>query len=190
MARWRWGPRARGTRTPAGPGNAEFLSERRTSPLELLWDLVFVFAITQVATLLYGQLSWTGFARAMLVLALIWWAWSAFVWAVNAFESDSLVLRGALLLAAIFILITGLSLPQAFGAQGTPFAVAYAAVRFLHLVLYADASRRGNAAWSAIAGFAVTVAIGMALLIVGSLLTGTARELLWLAAVAIDYAGP
>jgi low temperature requirement protein LtrA len=151
---------------------------------------VFVFAITQVATLLYRQLSWTGFARAMLVLALIWWAWSAFVWAVNAFEADSLVLRGALLLAAIFILITGLSLPQAFGAQGTPFAVTYAAVRFLHLVLYADASRRGNAAWSAIAGFAVTVAIGMALLIVGSLLTGTARELLWLAAVAIDYAGP
>ena len=149
-----------------------------------------MFAITQVATLLYRQLSWSGFARAMLALALIWWAWSAFVWAVNAFEMDSLVLRGALLLATIFILITGLSVPQAFGGQGTPFAITYAAVRLLHLVLYADASRRGNAAWSAIAGFAVTVGIGMALLVIGSLLSGHAREFLWLAAVAIDYAGP
>ncbi|MBV9311419.1 MAG: low temperature requirement protein A, partial [Solirubrobacterales bacterium] len=95
-----------------------------------------------------------------------------------------------LLLATMFILITGLALPQAFTTEGTLFAVSYSAVRLLHLVLYADASRRGNAAWSAIAGFAVTVVLGMALLIVGSLLHGTARELLWLIAVAIDYAGP
>src|SRR5207248_1912098 len=66
----------------------------------------------------------------------------------------------------------------------------YVGVRALHLVLYADASRRGNASWSAIAGFALTVAIGMALLVVGSLLSGRQRDVLWAAAVAIDYAGP
>ncbi len=60
------------------------MPERRTSPLGLLWDLVFVFAITQVTFLLYHHLDWTGFARSMLVLALVWWAWSAFVWASNA----------------------------------------------------------------------------------------------------------
>ncbi len=63
-------------------------------------------------------------------------------------------------------------------------------MRLLHLALYADASRKGNAAWSAIVGFAVTVGIGMALLIVGSFTTGAARYALWVAAVAIDYAGP
>jgi low temperature requirement protein LtrA len=70
------------------------------------------------------------------------------------------------------------------------FAVTYAAVRFLHLALYADASRRGRATWSAIAGFNITVVIGMALLIVGAAVHGGARLALWGAAVAIDYAGP
>ena len=178
---------------PAATGAAAAppsLDERRTSPLELLWDLVFVFAVTQVTSLLAHHLTWGGFGRSMLILALIWWAWSAFVWAANAQASTEPSFRVCLLLATVFIFIAGLALPQAFGAQGTLFAVTYAIVRVLHLVLYADASRKGNAAWSAIAGFAVTVAIGLTLLIVGSFLDGTARVLLWLAAVAIDYAGP
>jgi low temperature requirement protein LtrA len=70
------------------------------------------------------------------------------------------------------------------------FAVSYAIVRFIHLALYADASRQGNASWAAIAGFAVTVVIGMALLIAGSFAHGGVRVALWAAAVAIDYAGP
>ncbi len=164
--------------------------ERRSGPVELLWDLVFVFAITQVTTLLSSELTWAGFGRSMLVLALVWWAWSAFVWAANASEPDSWALRVTLLLATVFIFIAGLALPRAFHGAGTLFAVSYATVRFLHLGLYADASRRGNASWSSIAGFAITVAIGMALLIGGSIATGTARIVLWAVAVAIDYAGP
>jgi low temperature requirement protein LtrA len=164
--------------------------ERRTSPLELLWDLVFVFAVTQVTTLLAHELTWAGFGRSMLVLALIWWAWSAFVWAANAQSTNSPVLRVCLLLATMFILISGLAVPGAFGREGTLFACSYAAVRFLHLALYADASRQGNASWSAIAGFALTVVAGMALLIGGSFVSGTGRPVLWLVAVAIDYAGP
>ncbi len=164
--------------------------ERGTDPVELFWDLVFVFAITQVTSLLYHHPTWAGFGEAMLVLALVWWAWSAFVWAANAQATGSATLRLCLLLAAIFIFITGLAVPRAFGSEAVLFAVTYAVVRFLHLAMYVDASRRGNASWSAIAGFSVTVAIGMALLIAGSLLSGTARAVLWSAAVAIDYAGP
>ena len=164
--------------------------ERRTSPVELLWDLVFVFAVTQVTALLAHSLTWAGFGRSMLVLALVWWAWSAFVWAANAQDTDSPALRGSLLLAMVLIFITGLAIPGAFGSESTLFAVTYAGVRFLHLALYADASRRGNASWAAIAGFAVTVVIGMALLVAGSFLHGLARIALWTAAVAIDYAGP
>jgi low temperature requirement protein LtrA len=163
---------------------------RRTSPVELLWDLVFVFAITQVSTLMLAHLTWGGFGRAMLVLALMWWAWSAYVWATNAQDPDSGTLRWSLLVFGGVIFITGLAVPQAFGRYGTLFAVTYAIVRFGHLALYADASRRGNASWAAIAGFAVTVGIGMALLIAGSFLQGGWRVGLWTAAAAIDYAGP
>jgi low temperature requirement protein LtrA len=166
------------------------VQERRTSPVELLWDLVFVFAITQVTTLLSQDLSWTGFGHGMLVMALVWWAWSAYVWAANAEQEASRALRGVLLLGMVFIFIAGLALPRAFADRATLFAGTYAVVRFLHLALYAHASRRGSASWSAIAGFAVTVAIGMALLIAGSFLDEGPRALLWALAVAIDYAGP
>ena len=168
----------------------EITGERRTTPVELLWDLVFVFAITQVTTLLWRDLTWGGFGRAMLVLALVWWAWSAYVWAANAQESNSATLRACLLISAISIFISGLSSPHAFDSEATLFVVTYAIVRFLHLGLYADASRKGNAKWSAIAGFALTVTIGMALLLVGSFAGGTAQIILWVAAAAIDYAGP
>jgi low temperature requirement protein LtrA len=164
--------------------------ERRTSSVELLWDLVFVFAVTQVTTLLIHHLTWGGFGRAMLIMALVWWAWSAFVWAANAEASDSTALRLTLLVATAFIFIAGLALPEAMTSEGLLFAITYAVVRLLHLALYADASRKGSASWTAIAGFAVTVAIGMGLLVVGGFLHGTARIVLWAVAVAIDYAGP
>jgi low temperature requirement protein LtrA len=124
------------------------------------------------------------------VLALIWWAWSAFVWAANAQDPDGSAVRLALLVSLVLIFITGLAVPHAFTDHATLFACAYAGVRFIHLALYADASRRGNASWGAIAGFAITVAVGMALLIAGSFFEGATRTVLWIAAAAIDYAGP
>jgi low temperature requirement protein LtrA len=174
----------------SAPGAQSGDDERRTSPVELLWDLVFVFAITQVTTLLANHLTWTGFGQAMLVLALVWWAWSAFVWPVNAEATDSPTLRLTLLLATVFIFIAGLAVPRAWGSEATLFVCAYAVVRLLHLGLYIYESRRGNASLSAIVGFALTVVIGLALLIVGSVFHGLVRALFWAAAVAIDYAGP
>jgi low temperature requirement protein LtrA len=164
--------------------------ERRTTPIELLWDLVFVFAITQVTALLSHDLTWTGLGHSLLVLALVWWAWSAFVWAANAADDDSTALRPILLLGMLLIFVAGLALPHAFGDDATLFALTYTAVRLLHLALYAQTSRQGNASWAAISGFAVTVAIGMALLIAGSLLDTTGQVVLWTLAAAIDYAGP
>src|SRR3954454_21257368 len=107
--------------------------ERRTSTAELLWDLVFVFAVTQVTTLLSHDLSWAGFGRGMLVLALVWWAWSAFVWAANAPHTASPTLRAIRFAAMGLIFIAGLALPRAFGDEAPLFAVTYAGVRFMHL---------------------------------------------------------
>ena len=164
--------------------------ERRTSPIELLWDLVFVFAITQVTELLTHDLTWTGLGHSLLVLALVWWAWSAFVWAANVADEDSWALRAILLVGMMLIFIAGLALPHAFGDDATLFAVTYAAVRLLHLLLYAQTSRQGNASWAAISGFAITVLVGMALLIAGSFLDTGWQAALWTLAAAIDYAGP
>jgi low temperature requirement protein LtrA len=166
------------------------MPERRTSPVELLWDLVFVFSVTQVTTLIARDLTWAGFGHGLIVLALVWWAWSAFVWAANAEEEQSRTLRAILLLGMLLVFVAGLALPSAFSGKATLFAVTYTAVRFLHLGLYALASRRGNASWSAISGFATTVTIGMALIVAGSLLSERWQVATWTAALLIDYAGP
>jgi low temperature requirement protein LtrA len=86
--------------------------------------------------------------------------------------------------------LVALAIPGAFGRDGMVFALTYAGLRFLHLGLYVEASRRGTASLRAIAGFGVTVIVGMALLFVGALLDDPARAVLWTVAAAIDYAGP
>jgi low temperature requirement protein LtrA len=141
------GPGLKGTLdATAEPDEIPQPAERATGPVELLWDLVFVFAITQVSTLLAANLSWTGLGRSTLVLALIWWAWSAFVWATNAQDPDAPTLRAVVLLATILIFLAGLALPRAFGGEATLFAATYAGVRLLHLALYADASHASHCA--------------------------------------------
>jgi low temperature requirement protein LtrA len=177
--------------TAAAPATAALRDpEQRTTPVELLWDLVFAFAISQVATLLAASMTWANFVRAMLVLALMWWAWSAFVWAANAQSASSPTMRLILLVATGFIFVAGLSVPHAFGNAGLLFVLCYSVVRLLHLALYADAARHGGASGRAIAGFAATVIVGVGLLLVGAAVHGTGRVLLWIVALAIDYAGP
>jgi low temperature requirement protein LtrA len=87
------------------------VAERRTTPAELLWDLAFVFAITQVTAFLEHHLDWSGFYHGMILLALIWWAWSAFVWATNAEDEDSVAMQLALVSALLLIFIA-LSRPR------------------------------------------------------------------------------
>jgi low temperature requirement protein LtrA len=174
----------------SGTGVSSIGAERRTTPVELLWDLAFVFAITQVTALLVHHLTWTGFFHGMVILALVWWAWSAFVWAANAQAEDSATMQLALLASLVLIFIAGLAVPQAFGAEATLFALTYSGVRLIHLALYVDASRRGNARWESIVGFGAATLAGMALLIAGSFFDTGTQAVLWTAALAIDYAGP
>jgi low temperature requirement protein LtrA len=157
--------------------------------VELLWDLVFVFAVTQVTTLLAGDLDWAGTGRAMLVLALVWWAWSAYVWSANAVTSPA-ALSAVLLPATVTIFLAGLAIPHAFGNEAGLFVATYVTVRLLHLGMYAIASRAGDASWHAVLGFAFSVLAGMGLLVAGAFAGGTARDALWTLAVAVDYAGP
>ena len=182
------GMRARRLRSSSLEPDNRRMSERRTSPVELLWDLVFVFAVTQVTTLIAHDLTWTGFGHGLLLLALVWWAWSAFVWAANAEEEDARTLRASCCWDAARLRRRSRA---AVGVrrEATLFAVRYAAVRLLHLGMYAHAARAGNASWSAIVvrGHG---RVGMALLVAGSFLAHAARGHPLDGRVLIDYAGP
>src|SRR5947209_4137323 len=116
------------------------------------------------------DLAWPSVGRSLLLLALVWWAWSAFVWAANAEEEDSRLFRVVLLVALVMMFLAGVVLPSAFRGEAAAFVASYAAVRFLHLGIYVHAPRRGHAGLTAIAGSGATGALGMTLLGFGAVL--------------------
>jgi low temperature requirement protein LtrA len=163
--------------------------EKRVAPLELFFDLVFVFALTQVTGLMSADPSWTGLGQGMLILAALWWAWAAYAWLTNyvAAEED----RERLLMLAVMgaFLVAALAVPRAFGDDALVFAVAYAAARWLHIFIFAEANEDIDAS-QAIRRLARTALPAPALLIVAAFLDGTAQALLWIVALSMDFAGP
>src|SRR2546423_3773543 len=143
-------------------------SEKRVAPLELFFDLVFVFALTQVTTLMSANPTWQGLGQGMLVLAALWWAWGAYAWLTNyiAAEED----RERLLMFGVMgaLLIAALAVPHAFGDDALLFGIAYAAVRWLHIFIWAEANEQVDTG-QAIARLARTALPGPALLIVAGL---------------------
>src|SRR5437016_3206665 len=115
--------------------------EQRVTPLELFFDLVFVFAITQVTSFLSRNSTWGGLLRALLLLGMLWWAWSAYAWLTNTLDPEEGAVRLAMLAAVAAMLIVSLAAPQAFGQDGVIFGVTYLVVRVLHVVLFGIASR-------------------------------------------------
>src|SRR5919109_4615448 len=115
--------------------------EERVTPLELFFDLVFVFAITQVTALLSDDPTLGGIGRGMLVLGALWWAWAAYAWLTNTLDPEEGLVRLAVFASTGAMLIVALATPTAFGAEALVFGVTYFIVRALHLVLYAIAGR-------------------------------------------------
>ena len=115
-------------------------AEKRVSPLELFFDLVFVFALTQVTKLMSDNPTWEGLGQGILVLAALWWAWGAYAWLTNYIAADEGVER--LLMFAVMgaFLIAALAVPQAFGSDALVFAIAYAVARWLHIFIFAEAN--------------------------------------------------
>jgi low temperature requirement protein LtrA len=164
--------------------------EERVTPLELFFDLVFVFAITQVTGFLADDPTWGGLLRGMLVLAALWWAWTAYAWLTNTVNPDEGAVRLAMLGAMAAMLIVALAVPQAFGDDGVIFALAYMAVRVLHLVLYALAAKGDPDLFGAVARLASTATLGPAVLVAAGFLDGTDRVVAWIVALTADFLGP
>ena len=164
-------------------------SEASVSPLELFFDLVFVFALTQVTALMAGEPTWEGLGKGMLVLAALWWAWGAYAWLTNYINTDEGRERLLMFGSMAAMLVAALAVPTAFTDDGVLFGCAYAVVRWLHIFIFAEANEDVDAG-QAISRLSRTALPGPALLIVAGFLDGAAQATLWVVALAIDYAGP
>jgi low temperature requirement protein LtrA len=164
--------------------------EHQVTPLELFFDLTFVFAVTQVTTLLAEDPTSGGVLRGMLVLAALWWAWSAYAWLTSAMDVDEGGIRLAMLASMGAMLVVALAVPGAFGDDAVLFGVAYLLVRLLHLVLSAIVGRDDPDRRGALLRFAPTAIFGASLLVFAGFLEGRERIAVWLVALAVDYLGP
>jgi low temperature requirement protein LtrA len=164
-------------------------SEDKVKPLELFFDLVFVFAITQVTTMLSADPTWGGLLRAILVLGALWWAWAAYAWLTNTLNPEEGIVRIAMFGVIAAMLIAALAVPEAFDEHGVIFGVAYLVVRVMHLVLYAIAARGDHDLLGAVLRFIPSSTISGALILTAGFLEGDARIALWVIALGVDYLG-
>ena len=163
--------------------------ERKTSYLELFFDLVFVFAFTQVTALLLEDTSAAGFARAALVLAMVWWAWSAYTWMTNAIDVENAITRLLVFAAMGSAFFMAVAVPDAYQDEGTWFAVSYFVVRVLNSALFSWGVRHdpGNLrATFRLAPWFLTAAL---VALAGGFVDVELRPWIWLASLAIDVTG-
>ena len=171
-------------------GEPEPDPEHQVTPLELFFDLTFVFALTQVTILLADDPTWHGIFRGMLALAALWWAWCVYAWFTSAMDVDEGGIRLLMLAAIGAMFIAALAVPGAFGDDAVLFGVAYFLVRLLHLLLSTIVVRDDPDRRSALLRFAPTALLGASLLVVAGFLDGNDRIAVWIVALAIDYLGP
>ncbi len=162
---------------------------QRVTSLELFFDLVLVFAFTQVTSFLSHSPTWGGLLRGLLLLGVLWWAWSAYAWLTNTLDPEEDAVRLAMFAAIAAMLVVSMAAPGAFGADGVTFGIAYFVVRAFHLLLYAIAGRGDRDLFGAVVRIVPAATLAPALLVVAGFLHGSAQLALWGAALAIDYLG-
>jgi low temperature requirement protein LtrA len=163
--------------------------EQRVTPLELFFDLVFVYAITQVTLLMSEDPTWQGLGRGLLVLAALWSAWTGYAWLTNTLEPEAGAARAGVFAAMGAMLVVALAVPEAFAAHGVLFGVAYLLVRLLHLLLYAIAGKGDPDLLGAVLRYTPTATIAPAIIVAAGFLDGGAQAAVWLVALAVDYVG-
>ena len=164
--------------------------EQRVTPLELFFDLVFVFAFTQVTAVLSDNPTWSGLAHGLLILVVLWWAWASYAWLTNTVDPGVGAVSAAMLVAMAAMFVAALTVPDAFGSHGVLFGVSFLIVNVMHLTLYALSARGDPDLLAAILRVAPWALLGAALIIVAGFVDGGLKPMLWLAALAVAYLGP
>jgi low temperature requirement protein LtrA len=165
----------------------------RATTFELLFDLVYVFALTQVTGYMAHSHSAQGVLQGLLLLALLWWTWSGYTWLGNQARADEGLLRAAMAVAMAGMFVVALTIPEAWhdapgGLDGPLVLVgAFLLVRFLHLTVYAVAATGDPGLRHQVAISWLPTLAGGALLVTGALLGGWTQTLLFAAALLVDW---
>lgn len=174
----------------------EAVAERDTAtPLELFFDLVFVFALTQVTEFMSEHVSAVDVLRGVLVITVMWWCWIAYAWLCNVLRAEQGIMRVGLFAAMAAVFVQAITIPEAFedlpgGLHGPMvFAICYFVVRAVHIVMFWLASVEDPQLRGQVLRFLPSMLAGTILLLIASQTTGGTQTLLWLAAIAADYLG-
>jgi low temperature requirement protein LtrA len=164
--------------------------EQRVTPLELFFDLVYIFAVTQLSHRLLEHLSLRGALETLLLLVVVWSAWVGTVWITNWLDPDRLSVRLMLVAVMLASLVMSVAIPDAFGERGLMFALAYVAIqvgRTAFVLIALGGTHQLSRNFQRVLSW--YVASG-ALWIMGGLLEGEARYVLWGLALSVDFCGP
>jgi low temperature requirement protein LtrA len=162
----------------------------QVTTLELFFDLVYVFAFTQVTTLMSHGRPPGSMADGLIVLSLLWWSWAAFSWLANQARADEGVLQCAFIVAMVAIFIACLALPDAFKDVASALVVVacYTVVRLTHAGAYLVAARRDPRLRRQVVVTVLTSLVPtVALLVVGAVAGHSWQEPIWLVAVLYDF---
>jgi low temperature requirement protein LtrA len=165
------------------------------TPLELFFDLVFVFALTRVTDWMADDPTVGTVVRGLLILTVMWWSWVGYAWIGNVVRADEGIARVGIFAACAAVFVAAITIPEAFddlpGGLSGPvvFAVAYFCVRAVHLGLFWLASGTDPQLRGQVVRWIPSVLAGTVFLLAASQAHGTAQTLLWLAALVGDYVG-
>ncbi len=163
--------------------------EQRVTPLELFFDLVFVFAITQVTALMSHDPTWSGIGHGLLVLAALWWAWTGYAWLTNTLEPEEGAARAGMFAGMAAMLVVAIAVPGAFGDHAVLFGVAYLLVRCINLALDMIAAKRDPDLMRTVMRFGPTALLASLLILGAGFVDGPWQIALWVMALLIQYLG-
>jgi low temperature requirement protein LtrA len=162
---------------------------RHATNLELFLDLVLVFAVTQIASLVSHDLTLAGAARGLLISWLVWWQWSQFTWAGSAIDLQQRTATRVLVLCTIPATLTmAVSIPNSFQHSGVWFGVAYMAVQLLVLAMQGTEAWRDAATRQAFIDFVSVASIAPLLVVAGGIAHDHVRVALWIVAALVNVA--
>jgi low temperature requirement protein LtrA len=164
---------------------------QRATSLELFYDLVFVFAITQISHHLLEHLNWEGAGQSALLLMVVWWSWNYTTWVTNELDPESAVVRLLMIALMLASLMMAVAIPDAFGDDALLFVGCYLAIQLgRHAFLTFAAADRGEPERERAGRILTWFALAGVFWVAGALAEGETRTLLWLIALAIDYGAP
>jgi low temperature requirement protein LtrA len=165
------------------------VGEQRATYFELFFDLVYVFAITQLSHALLAHLTWAGAAQAAFLLCAVYWAWNYTTWMTNWFDPEVTLVRVVLVAVMLASLLMAVAIPDAFGDHGLLFAASYCALQVGRNAFVVGVTPPGafHRNFQQILGWSL---LSVPLWIGGGVVHGSARWGLWLAAFGLDLAAP